>query len=388
MLHQRRAQILLPAVLLAPIFILIIYLLFETAKVSMSKVRHQFVLDNAAYSQVSAASTYLNAVALVSGPMAFRVWRYYGTAQHKLPAKANNPDTSGADGKDAITIFELFYRSGAVPSLLNDEDGSDNNFRPPAEANDWQVYYIKEHPDEKENANGGSGKSGDDIIISREDWNKETPPAIGDKTVRLISKNLVDNYHFPAGGKLGIVVLTEYLTTYSYLDSIYKSQDFVYKDTIKNMQMFREAYFLNVSTCKKADCARESAAKLRPFLNIGTKRQDIDKFEVFFTEGGPNKGDMHAGAQGTTLKATELLSGERLFQFAYLDPSSRGKLRSLQRGIMLKQNYKLPRNHFNINLEQKYKPYVRNKVVLSCPRNGNNCVWPNPLPKYSVTLEP
>ena len=38
-LKDRQAQILLPAVLLAPIFVLVIYLLFEMAKVSMTKVR-------------------------------------------------------------------------------------------------------------------------------------------------------------------------------------------------------------------------------------------------------------------------------------------------------------------------------------------------------------
>ena len=47
-LSGRRAQVLLPAVMLAPIFMLLIYLLFETAKLSMSKVREQFALDNAA----------------------------------------------------------------------------------------------------------------------------------------------------------------------------------------------------------------------------------------------------------------------------------------------------------------------------------------------------
>ena len=385
-LRERRAQILLPAVLLAPIFVLIIYLLFETAKVSMSKVRHQFALDNAAYSQVSSASTYLNAVAMTNGPLGFRVWRDYGASHDALPLK-NGGNAQFADGHGEITIFELFYRSGAVPNLLKDEDGRDNNFRPRPEATDWEVAYIKEHPDEKENDNGS--KSGNDLIISREDWNKETPAAVGDKTVRLLSHALVNNYHFPAGGdKGGIHVLTEYLTIYTYLNSIYKSQDYVYKEVTKNMQMFREAYFLNVSSCKKADCARESASKLRPYMNLSTKPQDIDKFEVFFSDGGAKATETHGGAQAVDLVATELLNGQRLFQFAYLDAGSRGKLRSLQRGVLLKQNYKLPRNHFNINLEQKYKPYVRNKVVLSCPRSSNNCVWPNPLPKYSVTLEP
>ena len=84
---------------------------------------------------------------------------------------------------------------------------------------------------------------------------------------------------------------------------------------------------------------------------------------------------------------TEVIKA-KLFQFAYLEPSSRSKLRTLARGVVLKQPFKLPKNHFNINLEQKYKPYVRNTAVLECPRAGNNCVWPNPLPKYTVTLNP
>ena len=100
------------------------------------------------------------------------------------------------------------------------------------------------------------------------------------------------------------------------------------------------------------------------------------------------KEDHHGGAYPVPFTASELLNGEHLFQFAFLNSSSLGKLRSLSRGILLKQPYKLPRNHFNINLEQKYKPYVRNRVQLVCPRSDNNCVWPHPLPKYGITLDP
>ena len=382
-LKERRAQILLPSVLLAPIFILVIYLLFETAKVSMTKVRHQFALDNAAYSQVSSASTYLNAVAMVNGPLPFRVMRYYGDAgKHKLEYK----ESSQSYKKD-ITIFELFYKSGAVPSLLGDQDGTKANLSPAQQSVDWQAHYVSAPPNGEPDKVVQGEKSGNPAIISRKDWEKELPTPPGDNIVRLLSYQLVHNYHFPAG-KLGIPVLSQYLTTYVYDGSIYKSQDYVYKEVTKNEVMFREGYWLNVSNCKKSECARESAAKLRPFLNIRTKPFEIENMEVFFSDGGPKRGDTHGGAMGTVLKATDLLNGQKLFQFAYLDPSSRGRLRSLQRGVLLKQKFNLPRNHFNINLEQKYKPYVRTKVSLACPRNSNNCVWPNPLPKYNVTLDP
>ena len=385
-LTERRAQITMPSVLLAPIFILVIYLLFETAKVSMTKVRHQFALDNAAYSQIAVASTYLNAVALVNGPMPFRVMRYYGDpSQSSLPLKEGGKAPSSPEALgDPITIFELFYRSGAVPSMLGDKDGRVANLRPPQEAVDWKVQYA----DPMYDSNESEGK--EKIVISRRDWNKELPVVPGDnERVRLISKEIVEQYHFPAL-KVGVPVLTQYLTTYVYDGSIYKSQDYVYKELTKNLIMFREAYYLNVpsSNCKKSECGRESAAKLRPFLNIGTKPFEIDKIQVHFSDGGKDRGDTHGGAYPTPLSATELLQGQKLFQFAYLDPSSRSKLRSLQRGILLKQNFKLPLNHFNINLDQKYKPYVRTKASLTCPRGNNNCVWPNPLPKYSITLDP
>ena len=64
--RSHRAQILLPAVMLAPIFILVVYLLFETSKLSMTKVRQQFALDNATYAQMSVTSGYLNSLAQIN----------------------------------------------------------------------------------------------------------------------------------------------------------------------------------------------------------------------------------------------------------------------------------------------------------------------------------
>lgn len=371
-LRNRQAQILLPAVLLAPIFILVVYLLFETAKVSMTKVRQQFALDNAAYSQVSAASTYLNAMAMVNGPLPYRVMQWYATDMEPLPPKQTLPNLP------PITIFELFYKGGGVPTIGPDYEHGIN--KPPvAESVDWGLKYY----------------SGDELDDdgSRADWEKENPKQPdADKEIPVMSKKLIENYFFPAASDSGqangiaVEAIVQYLDTYARTGSIYKSQDYVYKQVSKNAFMFREAYYLNVNDCKRSDCARQSAAQLRQFLDLKTKPFEIDNIKFWVSETGSIL--YHGGASELPLKASEVLTGEKLFQFAYLDPASRGRLKSWERGVQLKQPFKLPRNHFNINLEQKYKPYVRNRVVLSCPRTGNNCVWPNPLPKYNVTLEP
>ena len=378
-LHERRAQILLPAVLLAPIFVLVIYLLFETAKVSVTKVRHQFALDNSAYSQLSSTSTYLNAVAMTNGPLAFRVLRDSSNNEQPLQCRDQN------SGCKSITVFNLFYQSGAVPSLLGDTTGQGTNFRPPAGSTDWKIEYVKEHPDDKNKQVLESFKNEikENIFISRTPWMREMPSKIGSgDRVLLLSPTLIEKYDFPAT-KVGIPIISNYLLTYNLVGSIYRSQDYVYKQEIKNMEMFRKAYFLNVGDCKKADCARESAAKLRPFLDIATDPIELDKVLFFFHEGSAG-GIYHYPAN---IKE-DLFNGLTLFQFAYLTSASRSKLHSLQRGVLLKQKFKLPRNHFNIDLAQKYKPYVRTKVSLTCPRGSNNCVWPNPLPKYNITLDP
>ena len=351
----------LPAVLLAPIFVLVIYLLFETAKVSMTKVRQQFALDNAAYSQLSSTSTYLNAVAMVNGPLPYRVMLYY------KDQKLNPTEVAAASGKQPISIFELFYHGGGVPSIGPDYDTGINN-PPPAASQDWGLHYD---PNNQE--------------FPRGDWEKEQPREPDSETwVPVMSKSLVNDYYFPAL-RYGTVVIQNYLETYVRTGSIYESQTYAYQATSKNAIMFREAYYLNTNDCKKSDCARQSASQLQRYLTLSTKPFELDKVRFYASDSGLS--GEHGGAINLDLSMVEMIK-TKLFQFAYLDSSSRNKLRTLGRGVVLKQPFKLPRNHFNISLEQKYKPYVRNTAVLSCPRGSNNCVWPDPLPKYSVTLDP
>lgn len=361
-LQDRKAQILLPSVLLAPIFVLVIYLLFETAKVSMSKVRQQFALDNAAYSQMSSASTYLNAVAMVNGPLPYRVMLYYANEAPLL----NASEKAQANGlPPQITIFKLFYEGGGIPAIGPDYETGVNP-PPAAESIDWGLKY--------------SSKAD---TPSRRDWEKEKPAAPPSEHVVMMSKDLLDNYYFPH--TMAIPVITQYLTNFAYVRSIYESQSYVYKEVSKNAIMFREAYYLNVNDCKRSECARQSASTIRQFTTLGTIPFEIPQLRFYISDS--DKSGVIGSAYHVDFNSRDLLDKD-LFQFAYLNPSSSSKLRTLARGVLLKQSFKLPRNHFNINLEQKYKPYVRTRVQLLCPRSSNNCVWPNPLPKYGVKLEP
>lgn len=360
-LRSRRAQILLPAVMLAPIFMLLIYLLFETSKISMSKVREQFALDNAAYSQMSSASVYLNAVAMVNGALPYRVMKTMSTV---LPAKqtAENPDQQ-------ITVFDVFYKAGAFPAIGPNHDigpnGAVNNGLPSAESTSWGFQYYQ-------------GK--------RADWNKEDPKQAPEEEGRyvLTDKNLADNYFFGASS-IGLTTIKEYATIFIRTGSIYAAQKYVYEDVVDNGRMFRQSYYLNTQNCRKSECAKQAATTLERY-ELETEPFEIDQTR-FYVSADYQGSTMHSGAYPIDLDMKKVM-GVPLFQFAYLTASSRSKLKQLDRGVVLKQKYNLPANRFNINLVQRYQPYVRNTISLTCPRASNNCVWPDPLPKYSVKVGP
>jgi len=360
--RSRRAQILLPAVMLAPIFILVVYLLFETSKLSMTKVRQQFALDSGAYSQMSSTSGYLNALAQVNGSLPYRVMKTMRKVDLPAKATAQNPDQK-------VTVFDVFYTAGAFPSIgpnyEQGPDGASNNPVPAPESTNWGFQYY-------------NGK--------RAGWNKEDPQEsaadMEDDHYVLTNKEIADNYFFGASG-IGLTTIKEYATIYVRTGSIYQSQTYSYKDTIKNSRMFRENYYLNTRDCRKADCGKQAAATLDRF-ELDSTPFEIDKARFYVT--ADYQGSiMHSGSYPIDLKMQEALNA-KLFQFAYLPPASRNRLRQLKRGVVLKQKYTLPENRFNINLTQRYNPYVQNSISVTCPRNNNNCVWPNPLPKYSVKV--
>ena len=364
--RNSRAQIVLPAVMLAPIFILVVYLLFETSKLSMTKVRQQFALDNGAYSQMSTTSGYLNALAMVNGPLPYRVIKTFD-------AQLTHKQKKTAQRKGVVTVFDVFYEAGAFPaagpSHESGPNGAINNPVPAAESNNWDFQYF-------------NGK--------RKNWMKEDPTMKleedeeEDGHVVLTDKSITEDYFFDASsGGLGLEFLQQYLLVFIRTGSIYASQDYVYKDNIKNSRMFRESYFLNTRECSRRECGKQAAETLDRY-ELESKAMELDKIALYFTA---TMGKFTASSNSLLIPLnTEEIMKSKLFQFAYLTPTSRSRLRQLDKGIVLKQKFAVPANRFNIDLTQRYKPYVRNTVSISCPRSGNNCVWPNPLPKYSVKV--
>src|SRR5438477_628147 len=110
-LRSRRGQIAIPSLFVLPSLFLFVYLIFETAKLSREKIRHQFAVDSAAFIEMTNYSDFLNRSAYVNGAFPQRIFfeGFYNTCIEKK----NN--TGGDCGSQGDRLYEILYKNGAFP---------------------------------------------------------------------------------------------------------------------------------------------------------------------------------------------------------------------------------------------------------------------------------
>lgn len=355
MIKNKKAQIVLPAILLIPTILLVIYLLLETTKLSREKIRHQFALDTAAFTELTSASNYLNATAYTNGAFPFRLFRENFTPTEKVFGPKSNPE------QKELSLYELFYRGGAFPALGDDGDW---NSAPKDTDTEWELKFYTEESEE------------------RSSWNNPNPPNISDQTFYpVMSKNYADNYAI--GWNPDAVKL--YVLIYYFLSQIYEDQKNVYLKLSKEGEFFRKGYYLNVGSggCKLSECGREGAKNFKEY-KVQTEPVYIKKIKFYYVN--PDDYSDETREIPFDLEEQEMFDG-RLYQYSYVSRSYASKLRRLYKGIDVTQPFKAPSNYFNVNLE-KFRPRNHVRAALQCTKESNNCIWPNPTPKYQVRLFP
>src|SRR5581483_7915255 len=105
-----RGQILIPSLFVLPTLFLFVYLLFETAKLSREKIRHQFAADAAVFVEMTNYSDFLNRSAYVNGAFPMRIF-YEGF--HGTPMDCVNGTSDHCPG--STSLDELLYANGAFP---------------------------------------------------------------------------------------------------------------------------------------------------------------------------------------------------------------------------------------------------------------------------------
>ncbi len=360
--NNKKAQIILPAILLIPTILLVIYLLFETTKLSVTKIREQFSLDTAAFVELTSASVYLNATAYVNGAFPFRLFRE-NLAVDNLQVQPNED----AENAKPISLFELFYKAGAFPAM---DVNNDYNTEPKDNDTTWELHYYTE-PYDPEDSFGGK----EETENPRANWNTENPTADEDKVYDIMFRHYAKTHIMPTE----IEAARLYMTIYYLLDTIYENQKKVYQRLTKNGEFFRKAFYLNMSNCKMSECGKQGALQFQNYI-FNTEPIYIKTVRMFYYSTGEN--------MAFVIPLVDLnFSNGRLFQFAYLTKTARERLRKIYSGVEINQPFQAPSNYFNIGLS-RFNPHVHVRAALQCPRENNNCVWPNPTPKYQVRLYP
>ena len=174
------------------------------------------------------------------------------------------------------------------------------------------------------------------------------------------------------------------MMVYVILGDTYEGQKAAYLKMTKSGEFFRKGYYLNAHDCKLSECGRQGAALFKDYV-AKTDPVYIQKIEFYYVN--PEDSTDMTNVLTFDLIKDELINGKLLFQYAYVDKGYTNSLRKLYKGIGITQPFKAPDNYFKVNLN-KYHPRNHVRVALQCTKEDNNCVWPNPTPKYQVRIFP
>jgi hypothetical protein len=371
----RKGQILIPSILVIPSLMLFIYLLFETTKISREKIRQQFALDSAAFIQMGDYTNILNRTAYVNGAFPYRIFKeaYECTAGCANGTEENCLKDTPTDGQHPVCTYKMLYDSGAIPKYKEDEEfkeatSLDNKPK-------WSIAFNE---------------------TSRNPMNKN-PPTPGEVLTLTTFDQGKDLYLFwdPAIG-----IYKFYAQVYTMLGAVEESQMTVFEHLTENFNFFRKSYYLNANTSECVEnpdmCGEDGVRSPGGFrTNRFTRNTSmfmwyVDKVTFHAKEPMPGLPPYRLATPGSPVQ----MPAPGLFQIATFSDSA---LKTIGNpGYNVYQGWEPPKNYFGVDFRSKAacketgRPCVHALVASQCPQlaDGNNCVWPDPTPKYQTRLYP
>jgi len=397
-----RGQILIPSLFVLPTLFLFVYLIFETAKLSREKIRHQFAIDAASFVEMTNYSDFLNRSAYVNGAFPQRIFAE-GFLNTMIDRKNNGP---------AESLFDIMYHNGDFPSI------GDHNSQPLTHPTDndakWPIQYDPSSCNASMNgipstvgpcASGGGGPS--------------PSPGGGGGSSRLDIITLQNAIDYWISWDDASDIYNLYVQIYTLLGSVEDAQYAVWQRLTHggpDHTFFRKSYWLNTAD-NPADSDpgegaqyfnhhpfRPKATCVKEIMYYGNKPtpNPFQPYQIFAPQQPiPQNQTMHTSPNAC----------DGLFQNEWIYAGDLGAMnsphdRTFYRGYNVVQHYRTwtnhhrPPNYFNIDFDNSMhdpmceigsgggKPCVHATINLSCPDNGNNCLWPNPTPKYQTRLYP
>lgn len=375
MIKIRRAQLLLPSVLVIPSLIIFIYLLYETTKISREKIRTQFALDTAAFIQMQDYTNFLNRTAYVNGAFPYRIFK------EEWDCRTHQDYLQRTDDRGMVCPYTMFWEVGAFPGWIHDSLGQP----PPAShfdnADKWEIQYNQQPTElvetpRPQNLNSSNPTFSDELIFI-------TPKQA--QRIYVFWDPSINYYRF-------------YAQVYLTLGTIEESQFAVFQRLTEKMNFFRKAIYLNAATQKCLDYPDTCGDEALQGSGFRKWERNTD-VKIHYVKRMKWWAKYYVGG----LPPYEIAKTDPpvdfpdpgLFQLATVEPSL---LRQVGLGYDLYHPVETGKNYFNVDFVGKgWKgcsderfPCVHAKITTQCPDlyNMNNCVWPNPTPKYQTRLYP
>lgn len=344
--------------LLFPTLFLFVYLIYETAKLSREKIRHQFAMDAAAFVEATNYSDFLNRTAYVNGAFPMRIFEQ---GYDDFPAECEGK----VEHCDKITYAEILYQNGIFPRSQSGKKSYSDEDR-------WDIAY------------GGKGAN-----------KNSNNPTIDDPVV-LFSMDNANKFWHP--WDLATEVYKLYVQVFSLLGSVEDAQWQVL-DRLANKSkhsFLQKSYWLNTGDPASygTDLANEFDVQMGNFKGTphcvhkliyhGNKHMGgtgIQQYRVFGTD------------PPVDLPDSPGCSGGGLFQLETVDDSIINKLRTRNGsdypGLSLSLRWQIPgKNYFNVdfgNMPQHFRrgsPELHTTVSIGV--DSKAAVWPDPTPKFQV----
>jgi hypothetical protein len=386
---------------LIPTFMLFVFLIYETAKLSRVKIRHQFAVDAAAFVEMTNYSDFLNRSAYVNGAFPMRIF-WEGFHDTKMDCMGRDPCPAPPISTAPAPLSEILFADGAYPrSTQVSADGSADAFKDVAASlPSWQIRFggIRSYMNDPEPSVNSSNSN------------------CSGKCVEIITMNTAKYWNINWEDATQVYKL--YVQIYQLLGSVESAQFSVLKRLAGQHNFLKKSYWLNTG----GDGALAEAEALVQSLNkadtsSGGSFENAVKIECTQKVYFHGNQLVHSWAQPYQTWASQPPPGESspignissdcngggdLFQVVWVKQS---KLDSLaaptgdgSRGWPVMTSYTVGDNYFKVGLDS----LMRNDTKSGC-ENGGPCVratvsvagfgaspsvWPNPTPKYQVRLYP
>lgn len=370
--RNQRGQLAIPSLFVIPSLFLFLYLIFETAKLSREKIRHQFALDAAAFIEMTNYSDFLNRSAYVNGAFPQRIFHegFYNTCIEKK----NN--TAGDCGPKGDRLYDILYKNGAFPRNV----GGDPPDAPLDGKSPWFIQF-----DAKFGAK-----------------NAPTPDPGG----RLDLLTMQDALDYWISWDDAQDIYKLYVQIYQLLGSVEDAQFSVFKRLTNDHNFFRKSYWLN--TNDPINDARDGA-KWFDAYQFRPQPYCISEIMIYGNKPTNNAFQPYQiWAPNSPISMPSTIAGCQpsagLFQMMAVPPAQLQNLRSRKAlsnwpGWPIIQHWDrqrttLSRNYFNVNFHGLVRcqdgggPCVHATIALANPAQPAGGLWPNPTPKFQTRLYP